>query len=285
MSVTGGLKHAPAARSSWPRNLAANIAHALAVLMRRPRAGAAPIWRAYARVGLGVAIAVVLIGVTMALLDARTATAAKNLPRWPIDLFEFITDFGLSGWFLVPIGLALLAMGALVSPELPRFDRLVLAALSVRLGFLFVAIGLPGLAVTIGKRLIGRARPFVGGSVDPFLYRPFSWQPEYASLPSGHTTTAFAALVAIGLICPRLRRLMWCYALVIAASRIIVTAHYPSDALAGAMVGAAGALLVRDWFAARGLGFVIDGSGDVRTLPGPSWRRVKTVARRLGSGA
>ena len=64
----------------------------------------------------------------------------------------------------------------------------VLAAIAVRLGFLFLAIGLPGLVVTIVKRLIGRARPLVEGSADPFIYRPLGWSVEYASLPSGHAT-------------------------------------------------------------------------------------------------
>ena len=124
----------------------------------------------------------------------------------------------------------------------------------MRLGFVFTAIALPGLFVTIVKRLIGRARPFVGGD-DVWAYAPFSWQPAYASMPSGHATTAFAALVAIGAICPQARALMWIYAVLIALSRVIVTAHHPSDVIAGAIVGAVGALLVRNWFAARRLGF------------------------------
>ena len=55
----------------------------------------------------------------------------------------------------------------------------------MRFGYLFLAIGLPGLFVTIVKRLIGRARPYVGNHDDPFAYMPFIWQPEYASMPSG----------------------------------------------------------------------------------------------------
>ena len=71
---------------------------------------------------------------------------------------------------------------------------------------------------------------------------PFSWRPAYASLPSGHATTAFAALVAIGAIFPQARALMWIYAVLIALSRVIITAHHPSDVIAGAIVGAVGAL-------------------------------------------
>jgi hypothetical protein len=51
--------------------------------------------------------------------------------------------------------------------------------------------------------------------------------------------------------------------------------------LAGAIVGAVGALLVRDWFAARRLGFAVAADGQVRRLPGPSFARIKRVAGRL----
>jgi undecaprenyl-diphosphatase len=74
---------------------------------------------------------------------------------------------------------------------------------------------------------------------------------------------------------------MWIYAGVIVVSRVVVEAHYPSDVLAGAVFGAFGAVIVRNWFAARRLGFVPQPDGTIRPLPGPSWRRVKTVAHRL----
>jgi undecaprenyl-diphosphatase len=158
--------------------------------------------------------------------------------------------------------------------------QLVVASLAVRLGFLFLAIGLPGLVITIVKRLIGRARPGVAGE-DVFLYKLFLWRPDYASFPSGHATTAFAAAIAFGALWPRLRPLMWSYAIAVALSRIIVTAHHPSDVLGGAIAGAVGALLVRDWLAARRLGFLIRADGSVDTMPGPSWLRIKGVARSL----
>jgi undecaprenyl-diphosphatase len=109
------------------------------------------------------------------------------------------------------------------------------------------------------------------------------WRADHASMPSGHTTTAFAAAMAIGLLWPRSRPFMWTYALLIGLSRIVTTAHFPSDVLAGATVGVVGALLVRDWFAARRLGFVVDPGGSVRPLPGPSFERIKRVARRFAA--
>jgi undecaprenyl-diphosphatase len=151
----------------------------------------------------------------------------------------------------------------------------------VRVGFLFTAIAVPGLFDTIIKRMIGRARPLVGGQIDPFVFAPFIWRADYASLPSGHVTTAFSVLAAFGCLWPRARTALLLYALLIAASRIVVTAHFASDVIAGAIVGTAGVLLVRHYFALRRLGFSIAPDGTLHQYPGPSLKRIKAVAREL----
>jgi undecaprenyl-diphosphatase len=51
--------------------------------------------------------------------------------------------------------------------------------------------------------------------------------------------------------------------------------------MVGAVAGVVGVLLVRDWFASRGLAFVLRPDGTVRRLPGPSLARIKRVARQL----
>jgi undecaprenyl-diphosphatase len=206
---------------------------------------------------------------------------ARSLPRWLSAIVGEVTDFGKSGWFLVPIGGVLVLIAVRTSPALPRMTRLVLLSVTMRLWFLFAAIGIPGLFTSILKRLIGRARPFVDLAGDPFHYQPLGWHPAFASMPSGHATTAVAAAVAIGFLWPRLRTPLWLYAGAILASRMLLAAHYPSDLLAGAIVGTVGACLVRDWFAARQLVFTVDSDGRVRSLPGPSFSRIKKVARGL----
>jgi len=108
----------------------------------------------------------------MIVVDTPSVAVAQRVPEWLIEAFDQVTDFGKSVWFVVPIALLLAALALSASPALPRMSRRVLAAVGVRLGFLFLAIGLPGLCFAAVKRLIGRARPLVEGSADPFLYRP-----------------------------------------------------------------------------------------------------------------
>jgi membrane-associated phospholipid phosphatase len=102
--------------------------------------------------------------------------------------------------------------------------------------------------------------------------------------PSGHSTTAFAAAVAVGALWPRFRIPFWTYALAIGISRIIVTAHFPSDIAVSAAIGTMGALVVRNYFAGRGRVFVFGPDGSVRALPGSSlvrgWRIIAPMLSR-----
>jgi undecaprenyl-diphosphatase len=255
-----------------------NIRGGRGIVMRPPRwlgTNLVPVWR---RLKVHSAIAICAVVLSMLFLDAPVYSFAAGLPLWVVDIAYEITDFGRSGWILVPVGTLIVLIAFLASPALDRMSRAVLAIVTVRLGYAFVGVGLPGLVSTVVKRWIGRVRPSEAG---PFAYEPFSWRPDYASFPSGHATTAFAALVAFGVIFPRARPMLWVYALLIAATRVMVCAHYPSDVIAGAAFGAFGALLVRDWFAARRLGFFVGSDGAICTMAGPSWRRIKRVAGAL----
>jgi undecaprenyl-diphosphatase len=223
----------------------------------------------------------VVVVISMFGLDTAASDWANHEPHWFRALFEAITDFGLSGWFLIPFAIGVLALAAMISPALSYMSRGVLLALAARFGFLFLAIGVPGLFVTIVKRMIGRARPYVGGFDHPFDYKPFIWRSEYASMPSGHSTTAVAAAIAIGAIWPRMRPVMWVYAITIMASRVFVIAHHPSDVIAGALTGAVGAFLLRRWFAAHRLVFC---ARDLRAYSGPSLRRIKAALHEVFSG-
>ena len=256
------------------QHTATNLVRWISAIGRAPRART-PRWRASAWAAIVLGIAVIIA--TMFLLDAATSAWARHLPHRLVDFAEEITVFGLSGWFLYSLAFILIFLAALTGPSLPPFAQEIMALFAARAGFLFTAIALPSLFGTIIKRIIGRARPFVAPLDDPFVYRPFAWQPEYASMPSGHATTAAAAAIAFGAIWPRWRAVMWLYALIIMLTRVVLNVHHPSDVLAGALVGIVGALLVRCWFAARELTF----TPDLRAKPGPSWEQLDAVVHAI----
>lgn len=101
--------------------------------------------------------------------------------------------------------------------------------------FLPLGTGLLGswfLAEILLKNLIKRARPFVdlpatvvGGEASGY------------SFPSSHATAAFAMAVILSNFQPRLRTLFFFLAFCVSLSRVYMGVHYPSDIIAGALVG------------------------------------------------
>jgi len=280
MSIINGFNRTEGPTASALRRCVPNLMMAMTLLTRPARLNERRIpWfggRALA-VMAGIVVAVLVMMLTM---DAAVIRGVGRVPRWIVSVFDDITEFGKSGWFLWPLGILFLVLAALPRVLTP-FSQRVLATIMVRIGFLFTAIAVPSLFATIVKRMIGRARPYVGGSLDPLLFSPFAWVPAYAGMPSGHATTAFAVLVAFGTFWPRARTILLVFAVLVGISRPMVIAHYPSDVLTGALVGIAGAMMVRRYFAERRLAFTIGPDGKIHQYPGPSLRRTKAVARGL----
>ena len=177
---------------------------------------------------------------------------------WARDL----TDFGKDSYVLWTL-LAALLVTALVLPLRNGPSRARLLRFGTRLEYVFVAVLCANLVAEILKYGIGRGRPFVGGKANAFDFVPFAGSEAYFSLPSAHAVTAFALAFAVGAIWPRLRIIMFAYALLIATTRLVLLAHHPSDVVAGAVVGILAGAAVRYWFAARRLGFAIRNDGQI----------------------
>jgi undecaprenyl-diphosphatase len=189
---------------------------------------------------------------------------------WP---FRILTDFGKDTYALLLIAVLLLA-AALAAPALHGSARRWLLAAGLRLQFIWLAVAVPLALGEPVKWIAGRGRPFVGGQANALNFVPFAGTEAHASLPSAHAITAFALAFAIGAIWPRMRGVMAAYALLIAFTRLVLLAHHPSDVVAGAAIGIIGAMCVRYWFAARGLGFAIGEAGVISPVAEGPLKRV-----------
>ena len=226
---------------------------------------------------LAAIIGFAIIGL-MYLLDVREISLMpkRGSPGlWPARI---LTDFGKDVYVLSAIAVLLIVV-AIAAPAREGMQRSLLLGLGTRLQFLFCAVLVSVLAGELIKYVVGRGRPFVGGQANAFNFSHFAGTEAYASFPSGHAVTAFALAFAVSALWPRARIAMIAYALVIAATRLVLLAHHPSDVVAGALVGTIGAMAVRYWFAARRLGFAIERDGTIVPLSGPSVDRLKGVAR------
>lgn len=208
-----------------------------------------------------VVVAAVIVVALMFTLDIPVIVAMppRGAPElWPARV---ITDFGKAAYVLWATGAA--AAVALLWGWL-RPGALSLRSQTGAL-FVFLSIALSDAIGEILKGSIGRARPFVDGRADAFHFAPWTWHEPFASMPSAHASTATALACAVACAWPRARVPMTIYALAVIVSRVVLLAHHPSDVVGGATIGVLGTLLVRAWFAGRGLGFTI--SADGRILP------------------
>jgi membrane-associated phospholipid phosphatase len=240
------------------------IGRSAAQLVRRPAAPHRPeaARRLRLQTLLLVAGGAVLIVALMFGFDA--AEIARMPPRkspqlWPV---EILTDFGKDEYVMAVLAAAAAAI-ALAFPLVRGVARTRLLRLGIFIEYLFLSVLVPTMVTELIKRAVGRGRPFVGGKADPFNFLPFHGAEPYFSFPSAHAVTAFALALGIAAIRPAWRIPMFIYAVAIAASRLVLLAHHPSDVVGGAVAGLVGALCLRYWFAARQLGFAIENDGKI----------------------
>lgn len=103
-----------------------------------------------------------------------------------------------------------------------------------------MALTSAGLAALVGTGLFIVIKN-VSGRKRPCEIEPHCWArllpPDRFSFPSGHTITAFAVAVALGMFYPAFLAVLLFCAFSIAASRILLGMHFLSDVLVGALLG------------------------------------------------
>ncbi|MDQ0895181.1 phosphatase PAP2 family protein [Agromyces ramosus] len=186
--------------------------------------------------GIGALFIALLLGIVIA---AREGGLPFELDEeWAEDIVEIrgpVGDWlaygmnalggGVIGVFIVPIGAALL----LVLVKRPWAALYFVTASAASAG-----------VVQLLKELFGRARPeYIIVATDT------------GSFPSGHVANAATIAVVVGVIAPRVW--VWvlgaAYTVLMALSRTYLGAHWVTDTIGGALVGAAVALLLWAAFA------------------------------------
>lgn len=153
-------------------------------------------------------------------MDANVLLYIQDFIRTPFltGILVFFSLIGNLGLVWIAVGLVLL---------IPK---------KTRLGGLHVLLCLLAAYIVndlILKELVARIRPYEVIDGLNILVKPLS---SY-SFPSGHANSSFASALALTLVFGR--KGAWAYipAALIAFSRLYVGVHYPSDVLAGMLVG------------------------------------------------
>ncbi|MBK5232492.1 MAG: phosphatase PAP2 family protein [Thermoleophilia bacterium] len=129
---------------------------------------------------------------------------------------QLIAKTGENGYLWFGIGLA----GAAFDP--PRRRQWLFAA----------AIGPVAIGLNFGiKLVVRRPRPALDG------LPPLGGAPSSLSFPSAHATASFAAATAMSRFAPELKLALFGAAATMAVTRPYLGMHYPSDVVAGAVLG------------------------------------------------
>lgn len=151
----------------------------------------------------------------------------RHVEHWIVGL-----RVGWLNWFFV--GLSWIGSYGLVWIAI----ALLLALLWRRPSLFFTVVAADAAAdvlAELGKVIVHRQRPF-----EHQLGPPTS---SY-SFPSGHAATSFACATVLSALAPRRRVAFFLLATLIALSRLYNGVHYPTDVVAGALLGVLVALTV-----------------------------------------
>lgn len=134
------------------------------------------------------------------------------------SVMVLITKLGDRGFIWIAIGVILL-----ISKKYRKIGFTMLIALAITS---IIGEG-------IIKNIIQRPRAFITFPDVEIIIRP----PLSYSFPSGHTASSFAAAVVLGYYIKNLKVLFYFFAALVAFSRIYLFVHYPSDIIAGILLG------------------------------------------------
>ncbi|MCX2722897.1 phosphatase PAP2 family protein [Roseibium salinum] len=210
-----------------------------------------------------LAVLLLTVGIAVVAFDFPTYPWLRSLPGEYRSAFRMFTDLGKSDWILGTTGVACLALLALDAGRYAFRLRMAIGALFTYCAFIFYVVTATGLLAIAFKWTLGRARPKLYEQVGPVHFEFLAFDGTYTSFPSGHSTTVAALATALAFIFPAYRWLIVVAAFWLAFSRVMVGAHYPSDVIAGTLLGMTFTFFTVRAMARRRLGFHLSSSGKI----------------------
>jgi membrane-associated phospholipid phosphatase len=187
-------------------------------------------------------------------VTTRGRDRLRRAAPWAIGLALLVVAFAIDPWAYHHVvlrnvydfdwGRALRTMGywpvwAAVSLALWLHDRARGAP------GLIASVSIAGIVAELLKLVVRRERPSLHDGA--YGFRAWSDRPLSSSgfgFPSSHAVEAFAAAAVLGQLFPESRALWWALAVGCGLTRIMAGAHFVSDVVAGALLGALTATLL-----------------------------------------
>jgi undecaprenyl-diphosphatase len=205
-------------------------------------------------------------GVAFVLFDVPSYPWVQSLPEDYRAFFASFTDLGKSNWILIPTGVFCLFMLMVDWSQLAYRIKMAATILWTYAAFIFFVVAASGLIVLALKWSLGRARPKLYETVGPTGIDFLAFSQSFTSFPSGHATTVGAFCTALALLFPKWLWLIAVAGFWVAISRTMVGSHYPSDVLAGLLLGITVTLYSARWMARRRIGFTLTERGAISPM-------------------
>jgi membrane-associated phospholipid phosphatase len=207
-------------------------------------------WKRRIRNLLLTTFVIILCILLIGYVDKPTLLLVKETITGDLKVFfRHITDLGKADAYVWGSVLLFLGGRAMMSRTKDAPKLLFYQALS-RCGlFVMASLALSAVFIHTMKLAFGRPRPKVLFNEDFYGFRFLAFDTDFNSFPSGHSQTVWAVMIPLVFLFPKWRYFFIATAIVIASSRVLVAAHYPSDVIMGSYIAIMCALFVhRKWF-------------------------------------